>query len=291
MAINLFFHPRTSGHSMKHLICDLLFFGIVLFAVQLPAADIGTPENGVTAHRGNSSEFPENSMAAFRSAVRLGADWIELDVFKTKDGKLVICHDPQTGQLADGNLNVSTSTFEELNALDMAFAFRQARKLTETDCPRLSILLLEDVLRFVLDSKTARLSIHPKNDCVDDAVAMIRRLDAVAWVGFNDSNLQRMIRVKELEPMIPVFWDRFEWSDEDIITAKKHRFEYLVLHFNHVTAERVEAVHQAGLKFGVWTVNDPALMKKFLRLGVDRMYTDYPRVLLDQKRENYLRFD
>jgi len=48
---------------------------------------------GVTAHRGNSGEFPENTIPAFKSAMDLRVDWVELDVFKTKDGKLVVCHD------------------------------------------------------------------------------------------------------------------------------------------------------------------------------------------------------
>ena len=45
--------------------------------------------NGVTAHRGNSGEFPENTLPAFKSGIEAGADWIELDIFRTKDGKLV----------------------------------------------------------------------------------------------------------------------------------------------------------------------------------------------------------
>ncbi len=43
-------------------------------------------KNGVTAHRGNSGEYPENTMAAFQSGIELGPDWIELDLFRTKDG-------------------------------------------------------------------------------------------------------------------------------------------------------------------------------------------------------------
>ena len=45
--------------------------------------------NGVTAHRGNSGEFAENTWPAFRSAIDLGVDWIELDIFRTSDGRRI----------------------------------------------------------------------------------------------------------------------------------------------------------------------------------------------------------
>ena len=71
--------------SVRVLSILLLAFGHVVFA------DDATDEfltNGVTAHRGNSGDFPENTLPAFRSGIEVGADWIELDIFRTKDGKL-----------------------------------------------------------------------------------------------------------------------------------------------------------------------------------------------------------
>jgi glycerophosphoryl diester phosphodiesterase len=248
-------------------------------------------ENGVTAHRGNSGEYPENSIPAFRSAARLGVDWIETDIFKTSDNRIVICHDAQTKHVADIDLNIVTSTLEQLRKLDMAYGFRKSKQLTETECLRLAVLTLEDVLPVILEFDSVRLSIQPKNDCVDQAIEIVRKFNAVSRIGFNDGNLKLMARVKELEPSIPVFWDRFEWSEGDIVTANKHGFESIVLHFSNVTAERVTAVHQAGMKFGVWTVNDPALMKKYLKMGVDRIYTDQPRLLLGLKKENEIGFE
>lgn len=250
-----------------------------------------TPENGVTAHRGNSSEYPENSIVAFESAILMGADWVELDIFRTKDGHIVICHDPQTKNLADADLNVGNSTLEELRKLDMATGFRRRAGLSEQECPRLEIPLLEDALRLALKHKKARLSLQPKNDCVDSAMEIIRRLDALDWIGFNDGNLKFMARVKELEPSVPVFWDRFDWNvEQDIETAKKHGFEALVVHFSKIDARQIKQVQDAGLKVGIWTANDPAVMKKFLGLGIDRIYTDFPRTLLSLKAENRFSF-
>jgi glycerophosphoryl diester phosphodiesterase len=251
----------------------------------------GTAENGVTAHRGNSGEYPENTLAAFESAILLGADWIELDVLRTKDGYVVINHDASTKNVSGIDLNIGNSTLEELRKLDMAVSFRKSNRLTETDCPPRPILLLEDAIRLILKYKKAKVSIQPKNNCVDESIEIIRKLDAVPWVGFNDGNLQYMMRVKELEPTIPVFWDRSNFNPNDIEIAKKYGFETLVIFYEQLTSEQVKLVKTSGLKIGVWTVNHPALMKKFLQWGVDRIYTDIPRLLISLKTEKSLSFE
>jgi glycerophosphoryl diester phosphodiesterase len=264
----------------------ILFVVLILNTVQAE----GTAENGVTAHRGNSGEYPENTLSAFESAILLGADWIELDVLRTKDGFVVINHDLTTKNVSGVDLDIGNSALKELQQLDMATGFRKNNGLTETACPPRKILLLEDAVRLILKHKKARISIQPKNNCVDESIAIIRQLDAVQWVGFNDGNLQYMIRVKELEPAIPVFWDRGNFNPDDIETAKKYGFETLVVHFSQLSPEQIKQVKASGLKIGVWTVNNPAVLKKFLHWEVDRIYTDFPRLLLSLKVEKSVSF-
>lgn len=81
--------------------------------------------NGVTAHRGNSGEFPENTMPAFESGIEVGADWIELDILRTRDGQLVVIHDETTSRVGDKMLIVSESTYDELVTVDVASGFRR----------------------------------------------------------------------------------------------------------------------------------------------------------------------
>ncbi|GEM_PF-3682341 len=73
--------------------------------------------NGVTAHRGNSSEYPENTIPAFKSALSLGVDWIELDAYKTTDGHIVVIHDTDTSRVGDRDLQVSSVTYEEVKCV------------------------------------------------------------------------------------------------------------------------------------------------------------------------------
>ena len=246
-----------------------------------------TAENGITAHRGDSMRLPQNSLRAFSSANRIGADWIETDVHLTKDGQLVIAHNATTGEYCSQNKKIKDCTYAELAQLDMAEKFRAQHKLTLEQCPKVTIVRLEEALDLILAEKKARLSIQPKCDCVDQAMALVRRKGALKWVGFNDGNAKWMSRVKELEPSVPVFWDRGGNMDvdKDIAFAKQHGFETLVLFHQEVTPERVQKLKAAGFKVGAWTVNAPADMRRFLAMGLDRLYTDDPETFRKIKAE------
>lgn len=267
--------------SLKHL----LLFGFFCIPTVLMAQ---TPENGITAHRGDSQKFPENSFPAFRSAIEMGADWVETDVYLTSDKKLVLIHDSTTKAYCSTDKKVATSTYTELCQLDLAEKFRQRHRLTLEDCPVQKIVLLEEAINLILQHQKARLSIQPKCDCVEEVITMIREKKAQQWVGFNDGNPQFMARVKELEPGIPVFWDRFRSTlEKDLIFAKEHGFETLVLHHQDVTSEKVRQIQDAGFQVGAWTVNDPQEMTRLLKMGVSRIYTDDPETL--QKILNLLK--
>jgi glycerophosphoryl diester phosphodiesterase len=224
-------------------------------------------------------------MPAFQSGIDVGADWIELDILRTKDGKLVVIHDRTTRRIGDGDLVVADSTYEELAKVDVATDFRQRTGKTIFECPPQRIPLLRDVLRLVMKQNRTRVSIQPKMDCVADAVALVKSLKAERWVGFNDGNLDYMSDVKRLAPDIPVFWDRGKETNiaDDIAIAKKHGFEALVLHHEGVTPEKVQKIKAAGIEVGAWTVNDRDTMSRLLDAGVERIYTDHPRLLLSLK--------
>ncbi len=95
---------------------------IVLTAPQLVGADeaatITMPKRGICAHRGASDTHPENTLTAFREAIRLGAQMIEFDVALTKDGQLVLLHDRTLDRTTDGSGNVADHTLAELKQLD-----------------------------------------------------------------------------------------------------------------------------------------------------------------------------
>lgn len=241
--------------------------------------------NGITAHRGNSSEWPENTLAAFMSAIDIGADWIELDVRKTKDGSLVVIHDDNTQRTSDVNLHISASTYSELKKADMAFQFRKDKKLSDGKCPRMSIPLLSEVLDLIKTQNKTRISIQPKVNAVAEIINLAKKMNAIDWIGFNDGNLEMMCKVKQSNRQIPVFWDTSLDIDIEAIvsTAKAHHFETVVMYESTVDENKIEMLHKAGIAAGAWTVNSPETMKKFFGMGIDRLYTDYPTICMKIK--------
>lgn len=96
------------------------------------------PTRGLCAHRGAMSSHPENTLAAFREAIRCGAHMIEFDVQQTRDKQLIIMHDPTVDRTTNGKGKVSELTFAEIRRLDAgswkspAFAGEKVPTLEET---------------------------------------------------------------------------------------------------------------------------------------------------------------
>ena len=254
----------------------MLFYSFSALALE------DSPSKGVTAHRGNSGEHPENTLPAFESAIALGVDWAELDIHRTKDGKVVVVHDRNTARVGDKNLEITSSTYEELLAVDVAAGFRKAHNKTLEECPAQTIPLLEDVLALFVGQNRTKLSIQPKTDVVAEAIRIIKKMDAEDVVGFNDGNLDYMSKVKELAPQIPVFWDRPAEADidRDVQIAREKGFEALVVHHQGLDPAKINKIKAAGLEAGAWTVNELQSMKELLVMGVERIYTDRPRLLM-----------
>ncbi|MFF5989177.1 glycerophosphodiester phosphodiesterase family protein [Prauserella flavalba] len=261
------------------LICAALLAGLAA----VPAAaqpDPGEPtgflDNGVTAHRGYSSAYPENTMRAFTESLRLGVDWIELDIFTSADGRIVVSHDATTGRFADRDLRISESTYAELSRLDVAHGFRAANGLTEEEVPPARMPLLSEVLELIKTQDRTRLSIQPKDGSTAAAVALVQELGMQRWVGFNDGNLAKMSLVKELDPSIHVFWDLPPSGDlnAELATARDRGFESLVVNQARISPSVIATIEDAGFESGAWTVNDTEVMQRFIGWGIDRLYTD-----------------
>lgn len=263
-----------------------LLFLFLITAFLIPSGFADTPTQtaiyGITAHRGNSSDFPQNTIPAFESAINLRIDWAELDVHRTKDGLLVVIHDGNTAKVGDKNLIIAEHTYQELKSVDVAYKFRQQHDLTLAKCPIQAIPLLEDVLALFAKNNITKISIQPKSDCVKAAIDIVRKLNMTDKVGFNDGNLTYMTMVKKLAPEISVFWDRPHNSDidADIKIAKTNKFEALVINHQGVTADKIRKVKAAGIEVGAWTVNETGVMKKLIQLGIQRIYTDEPQKLM-----------
>ncbi|MBN8216009.1 MAG: hypothetical protein J0L75_05170 [Spirochaetes bacterium] len=245
---------------------------------------------GLTAHRGDASRAPENTLRAFRLALELGVDWIETDVRRTRDGRLVLLHDDRTGRTCDLDLVVGEATWAELSGLDAATEFRKRHRLDVEACPKEPIPLLEEALRLLASHPATRLSLQPKDDCVPEILRAVQAENAADRVGFNDGHLERLQQARRALPGVPVFWDRGP-SDpirSDVAIAAAHGFQAIVLHDSLAAAPLADAIRQGGLEAGLWTVNDPLALAQWRQSGFTRFYTDDPAAMIQKSRDDSL---
>ena len=123
--------------------------------------DFLSPLPRVVAHRGDSHNFPENTMPAFLSAVNMGIDVVETDVHLTKDGEIVIWHDPTLERNTDGKGVIEEHTLSELRVYDAGYTFtKDSGRTYPFRGQGIHISTLEEVLeacpgqRFNIDLKT-----------------------------------------------------------------------------------------------------------------------------------------
>lgn len=206
------------------------------------------------AHRGNSSLFRENTLVAVKSAIDSGADVIEIDVRLSKDGEVVVLHDPTLERLWGISAAVSDRSWGEIS------------KLGEGDD---RIPLLAEVLPLFVNSNSKLVIDMAEASPAVRAYAVVAEgpLDQsqIRWCG--DLEAMRKIRALSSEAVIWFPWDEIELpakSDVDELAP-----ELINLHYTFITRKRVEEFHAMGYQVAVWTIDDEATMRWAIAVGVD----------------------
>ncbi|MGW7683814.1 inositol monophosphatase family protein [Kribbella sp. NPDC054772] len=209
-----------------------------------------------TAHRGDVERYRENTVAAVRSAVEAGADFVEIDVRVTRDGRVVLLHD---------------ATLERLWGLDQPISVVDWPEVAALGEGEERIPLLAHVLAVVAGTPSTLLIDVGSATVAEAAVQVVLGSDAqVAWCG----ELDAMTTVRRLDPEASIWlpWDRRDVPPADVLASLRPAVvnsEYVVL-----SQELVDAVHQAGLAVACWTVDDEDSMRWALALGVDAVTTN-----------------
>lgn len=261
------------------------------------------PMPRVIAHRGDSRNYPENTLPAFESAVRMGIDVVETDIHLTKDGVLVIWHDPTLERNTDGSGRIEDHTLEELRRFDAGYTFTQdGGKTFPFRGKGVRICTLAEALEHCPEQ---RFNIDLKTKCpeiVDEFIRVIREHDAVDRVvgaSFHLSNLKRLRRLApdfltsvttaEVVPLL------FRQKTHTLPKAFKRKIIFQIPMaagpVKVVTPAFVKAMHQRGAVVMVWTINDEETMRKLFEMGVDSVMTDDPALVIKVADEMNIRKD
>ncbi len=229
------------------------------------------------AHRGFSSRYPENTILAFKEAIKIGANGIELDIHKSKDNVLVVIHDEDIIRTFKGSGQVKDYTLKELKKF-------KCRKKGFQDNDECIIPTLEEVLKLLVDNEIM-LNIELKTDVIHykdiekDTIELVNRYKMSHRVILSSFNYESLKICKKLD-------DRFKTAAlydrrrKDIVSySKSIEVEAINPRMDLVSRKLIKKAHEQGLKINVFTVNNRWFMRLLIKIGVDGIFTNKPDTL------------
>jgi glycerophosphoryl diester phosphodiesterase len=228
----------------------------------------------VYAHRGASGLYPENTMEAFRAALRLRADGIELDVQLTQDGEVAVIHDHRLERTTNGRGMVQQHTLRELRQL-------RASKIPDPRFPKVRIPSLREVLRS-FEPTPLRFIIELKNFLVPQphleelVVEMIQKYRLTGRTVVSSFNFDSLKRVKELDPLQQTALLYIGPLREPWEVAARYGADELHVPEEELTRALVHQAKERGFPVVGWTINTPKQIRRAGKMGVDGIITNYP---------------
>jgi glycerophosphoryl diester phosphodiesterase len=280
----------------------LLLSSFGLYSIANYSAEIGTirhkkrifsdGEFWIIGHRGFAGRYPENTMPSFLQAASLGVDALEFDVHATRDGKIVVIHDPTLNRTTDKTGKVAEQTWEELKKADAGYRFDPDQK---GDYPfrgqGIGIPLLETVFESFPNMKMV-IEIKQVMPAIEEQVSqLIQKYGMQDKVIVASEHYEPLVRFRDLAgqtatslsaveaftyyQMFRMHLGNFYKSYGDAMQIPPEFRGSSV-----VTPAFVRAIHRKGMVLHIWTVNDPQKMKQLIDMGVNGIISDFPDRLL-----------
>ncbi|BCB03961.1 putative glycerophosphoryl diester phosphodiesterase YhdW [Bacillus sp. KH172YL63] len=268
--------------------------GLALSLLISPLSQVSAEERTIgdekqvenVAHRGASGYAPENTLASFDLAVKMKADYIELDVQRSKDGELIVIHDTTVDRTTDGSGKVADLTLEELESLDAgswkgeAFAGERLPTFEEVlDRYRGKIGIVIE-----LKSPTLYPGIEEQvAEALKDHHLDTPQNDKIMLQSFDFESMKKM---DELLPKVPVgvlAWDPATTTPEALEEISAYA-EWYNPSYGIVTEEVVENVHSLDMQMASWTARSQEAVDFLYEMDVDAIITDYPDYVDPRKK-------
>lgn len=227
----------------------------------------------IYGHRGARGEVPENTLASFQRCLDQGISRCELDLHLSADGELMVIHDPTLKRTTGQRGRVAAHTAAELERIDA----RRGAPAWPQPCPIPRLRTLFSLCPFEhwqLEVKSASPSRAAQT--VQAIAALVAEFGLEEKVTVTSSSRSVLLALRRHAPQLARgLVAEYAWLDP-IKVAQRHGCRMLVLNWTLCSPERLRRAQQQGLHVSVWTVNDPALMRRLADLGVDSLITDFP---------------
>lgn len=238
----------------------------------------------VIAHRGGAGEVPENTWSAVEHVVDLGLTWFETDLRATRDGVAVLAHDPDLARTTGDPRAIADLSWQEMAALDAGDGRGPVRLDEVLDAYPglwLNVDLKESaVVQAALQAVRAADALERVRFASFSGrrLAVLRRQEPRALTSLGVNDVAGLMATAELGVSMPR--TRWGWSQDrsrtDCVQVP------VAYHGLPVVTERFVATsHRAGLEVHVWTIDEPAEMRRLAAMRVDAIVTDVPTLALE----------
>ena len=226
-------------------------------------------ETKVMAHRGASTETPENTMAAFQKAIDDMADYIELDVQLTSDGEVIVMHDSNAYRTTGVDENIVNMTYKEVRRLDAGSWYSDEYKGEKVPGLREVLELAQGKIKLNIELKPAdngeelarkTVALIEKYNMENDCVITSFSSSALSAAKSCDEN----IRVGYI--LSAAYGDYYDMKNIDFFSVNAA----------FLSKRTIDAIHNSGKQVYAWTVNNKDSIKNLTNKGVDGVITDNP---------------
>lgn len=228
----------------------------------------------ITAHRGSSLYYPENTLTSIAKAIEENADYVEVDVRLTKDNKVVLFHDNSLKRVNSSNQSIEDMTLEEVKKVDNG-SYKN-KKYDYENIPTLEEVFenFKGKIKFNIELKMNNKKGYELSKEVTKLIKEYSMSQDVVVSSFNKLTIEK-----------------FKEDNKDIKTGyiisqpmdniEKLECDFISIKYNLLSKELVEKIHENNKEIHTWTINDEENIRKIIKLGVENIITDDVNLVKD----------
>jgi glycerophosphoryl diester phosphodiesterase len=247
-----------------------IFFIILFMLINLAVQ----AQTTIIAHRGSSFTAPENTLASARLAWEQDADAVELDIYLSKDNRVMVMHDGNTRRTTGESYKIAETSSEVLRTLD-AGSWKDVRFKGE------KIPFLEEMIATTPKGKKMVIEIKCGQEVFPALTKVVKKSRKKKQLIFIAFNWETCVAAKKLFPKNACYWLSSSATEVQVKMSEvaKNGLDGINLGYKIVDQETVNKAKEAGFEVLSWTVDDPEEAKRLVKLGVTGITTNRPDLI------------
>ncbi len=239
---------------------DLFIFWSNYYLIHMKSQDFLT-----ISHKGAGNYAPPNTLKAIQKAIQYEADFVEIDVHKTKDDNIVLIHDAKIQNSSGGCENIRDMALEQIKKINVG----EGEKIPT----------LEEVIPIAKNKINLQIEIKAEG-MTENLVNLLNQEDLNDSSIISSFSLIELIKLKKKAPYIkigylfPAEMNNIRLIKRNITKASKNHFYAVHPHFSVITEEIIQFSKKNNLLVNAWTVNDKNSMMNLIKIGVNGIITD-----------------